>query len=741
MDEPTGAASRLFLLPNHKTPAHASWHGATIGLAHNNPFWLALANKADLAADYLGSVNRAKTDYLVGRTEIVGGDLVVQLPGMLQHQADLQISQSAATRDFNKATVQASGQRDRTLAGARTDLASAKGTWERGLVSHTDTNTTVVKPSLDPPATQTTSTTSTARQLSTLLTGGLVSTQPEQPQTRTTNDETPDPNLEAIPINETPAPIDPPSRPSIPLNIWTGPLPVQAEPAAATLPTEPTVPASAETGFFDWLTGLYADPTTSDAPSSVTPIAPLMGIGGTLSMGMEHAAALQAEIDAAHALEADPEYRQAILEAEEAVKEIDAFAALQEELEGLLGSGKLNQLTPSQFRQLQEVGIFKNDLTTPGRTEPDAAAEIQDSKPWWPGGSHYIIVEYLGRKMVYEFTSEGRTVSVSSPSYPVMNSYTKYSPVVNLVGDFPMWQSNESIWESLIEIPTSQFRWGFAEILYGILPGGASATDIVDGRYFMAGLHFAQDVAETVLIVGKLAKLSKFSKLSRLAAIGERYSKLSKSAYAAIAITELIGAGASGLQAGKDLATGERKSAAINAIQALFGVIGFTTSASAYLEAAEKAAAATGRLNAAATKLQSLQSYYSSTTTRALNQRVLRPISARSLSMMLGRLGMIDSSKVRIVRGVVDDAQEGINYFGFVRRIGGDFVRDRRGRILIHLTDQSLSSVKEAVFTVGHEMKHILEFLAGVDNPSELAADLAGQEFLDWFLRLMRQKG
>jgi len=156
--------------------------------------------------------------------------LVVQLPGMLQHQAELQISQSAAIRDFNKATVQASFRRDRAFAKARTDLASAKGTWEQGLVSHTDTNTTVVKPSLDPPATQTTSTTSTARQLSTLLTGGLVSTQPEQPQTRTTNDETPDPNLEAIPINETPAPIDPPSRPSIPLNIWTGPLPVQAEP-------------------------------------------------------------------------------------------------------------------------------------------------------------------------------------------------------------------------------------------------------------------------------------------------------------------------------------------------------------------------------------------------------------------------------------------------------------------------------------------------------------------------------
>jgi len=287
---------------------------------------------------------------------------------------------------------------------------------------------------------------------------------------------------------------------------------------------------------------------------------------------------------------------QAILEAEEAEKEIAAFAAMQEELEGLLGAGKLNQLTPNQFRQLQEAGIFKNDPATPGRTEPDAAGEIHDSKPWWPGGSHYIIVEYLGRKMVYECTSEGRTVNVSSPNYPMMNSYTQYSPVVNLVGDFPMSQSNESIWESLIEIPTSQFRWGFAEILYGILPGGASATDIADGRYGMATLHFAQDVAETVLIVGKLAKLSKFSKLSRLATLGERFGKNAKAAYAAIAVTELIGAGVSGVQAGQDALKGNHKQAAINALQALFGVIGFSVSAKEYVAAAEKAAVASQKL-------------------------------------------------------------------------------------------------------------------------------------------------
>ena len=146
--------------------------GQPMGVSQANPFWMALANKAELAADYLSSVNRAQTNYLTGRTEIVGGDLAIMLPGMLQHQADLRISQSAATRDYNKATVETAGQRDRTLANARTNLAAAKGTWEQGLVSQTDTNTTVAKPSLDPPTTQTPTTTATARQLSTLFSGG-----------------------------------------------------------------------------------------------------------------------------------------------------------------------------------------------------------------------------------------------------------------------------------------------------------------------------------------------------------------------------------------------------------------------------------------------------------------------------------------------------------------------------------------------------------------------------------------
>ena len=125
--------------------------GQPEGVSQANPFWLALANKADLAADYVTSVNRAKAEYLVGESTTVDSGpykIMVCAPngligtGMLQHQAELRISQSAAARDYNKATVQAEAQRDRTLASARTNLAAAKGTWKEGLVAQTDANTT-----------------------------------------------------------------------------------------------------------------------------------------------------------------------------------------------------------------------------------------------------------------------------------------------------------------------------------------------------------------------------------------------------------------------------------------------------------------------------------------------------------------------------------------------------------------------------------------------------------------------
>jgi len=200
-----------------------------MGVSQANPFWMALANKAELAADYLSSVNRAQTNYLTGRTEIVGGDVAILLPGMLQHQADLRISQSAATRDYNKATVEAAGQRDRTLANTRTNLAAAKGTWEEGLVAQTDANTTVEKPSLDPPTTQTPTATTTARQLSTLFSGGLVSAEPAPQQNGTVEEsataENSDIGTTVLPFGDTPTLPEPPAiggRPKIRVSLGGG---------------------------------------------------------------------------------------------------------------------------------------------------------------------------------------------------------------------------------------------------------------------------------------------------------------------------------------------------------------------------------------------------------------------------------------------------------------------------------------------------------------------------------------
>ena len=82
-------------------------------------------------------------------TEIQGGDIVVQLPGMLQHEADLQISVSEAQRDYNKSTVQLAGERNRTQATAVTNLVVAKGAWEQGLASQWSNDGTLDRPTLD----------------------------------------------------------------------------------------------------------------------------------------------------------------------------------------------------------------------------------------------------------------------------------------------------------------------------------------------------------------------------------------------------------------------------------------------------------------------------------------------------------------------------------------------------------------------------------------------------------------
>ncbi|GDX93652.1 hypothetical protein LBMAG46_36610 [Planctomycetia bacterium] len=620
----------------------------------DNPFWVALAQKADRSAEYIADTKNAERLYY-GRSpwsETVNGAVIDHMNGtrgVLDARRDYEVGTADAAATQNKALQHSAGTRDRELADAGLQLAQARSTYETewaglnletsdwkldqptllitGDVDGTISLTTGVGtrfvpgwfsvPHIDGEPSASTSTGFNSLDLDQYFTSGLMPDMPGSDPVTTGKTSRDDARFAAAlvmpavqegnattPTQENPSVIFEESGPGyLPPTyvlqfelggIWT------------TLPPE----LSFEDARFVYPGAVFRSVLLPSEP--VTPaqfhraelLTPLLGIVAPIIEITNASIWIHDEIAAAQALEADPEYRKALAEAEAAQNDIDSFAAMQEELEGILNSGKLNQLTPNQFKQLQDAGIFRAP-TTPGRTEPDAAAEIQDSNHWLvPGGSHFIIVEYLGRKLVYEFTTEGRVVYTNSPGYPVMNSYTEQISVVNIVGDFSLFQSNESIWETLIEIPTSQVRWAFAEVLYSIVPGGASATDIAEGRYGMAGVHFAQDVAETILIFGKLSKLSKFSKLSRLATLGDRFAKNSKAAFAAIAVTELIGAGASGIQAGKDLANGERKLAAINALQALFGVIGFGTSASAYLEAAEKAAKATGTVARNTRKLE-----------------------------------------------------------------------------------------------------------------------------------------
>lgn len=73
-------------------------------------------------------------------------------------------------------------------------------------------------------------------------------------------------------------------------------------------------------------------------------------------------------------------------------------------------------------------------------------------------------------------------------------------------------------------------------------------------------------------------------------------------------------------------------------------------------------------------------------------------------------------------------------FFGFIEKRANQIVRDKRGRVIIKLTDNALSSLKTAVETVGHELHHVRECLAGAGT-SETEAEAAGKAYLDAFLK------
>ena len=74
----------------------------------------------------------------------------------------------------------------------------------------------------------------------------------------------------------------------------------------------------------------------------------------------------------------------------------------------------------------------------------------------------------------------------------------------------------------------------------------------------------------------------------------------------------------------------------------------------------------------------------------------------------------------------------GKEVMGWVTVVGNVLKRDARGRILITLTESALSSLKEGVITVGHELHHIRDILAGA-GPSEELAEAFGLRFWEIF--------
>jgi hypothetical protein len=111
------------------------------------------------------------------------------------------------------------------------------------------------------------------------------------------------------------------------------------------------------------------------------------------------------------------------------------------------------------------------------------------------------------------------------------------------------------------------------------------------------------------------------------------------------------------------------------------------------------------------------------------------PISLRRLKMLLGRAKM-GTNKYKIVQASAEDAARlGDDVFGWVSRTGsGQIARAADGRPIINLTERALSSVKEAVTTVGHEIKHILD-----PHATEALAEAFGERFYDKFLKNIKR--
>lgn len=70
----------------------------------------------------------------------------------------------------------------------------------------------------------------------------------------------------------------------------------------------------------------------------------------------------------------------------------------------------------------------------------------------------------------------------------------------------------------------------------------------------------------------------------------------------------------------------------------------------------------------------------------------------------------------------------------------GKLVRDGGNKVIIRLSDDALENMTEAIRTVGHELRHIDDFLKGMRESEEVLARAAEETFLksyiDWLKRV-----
>lgn len=112
-----------------------SGDGTTLPATTITSFWVALGEKAQMSTDRITMVKYAERTYYgsTAWTEVVNGVTVNHANGTrgtLDARRDFEVNVSQATATLNKATMQAAGARDRSIATAAWNLAQSRNTYE-----------------------------------------------------------------------------------------------------------------------------------------------------------------------------------------------------------------------------------------------------------------------------------------------------------------------------------------------------------------------------------------------------------------------------------------------------------------------------------------------------------------------------------------------------------------------------------------------------------------------------------